>query len=176
MAGSTRWECIKNNLPGNKQTWSSTALPGCLAGSCSRELAAAVSKIHTWSENRHHERLRPPVLNPGGIAGFACREPQIPRWPLPFRAALRAGHVHSCKALWDTAPEVILRHTLGQPGDGTSWFGKCWLTAKPQGCVCGQLHALAPDRFCAAATPSKPTWGHLGSFVVLIHIKTKKKK
>lgn len=32
MAGSTRWEGIKTNLPGNKQTWSCRALPAAEQG------------------------------------------------------------------------------------------------------------------------------------------------
>lgn len=133
---------------------------------------------HCCHQNPHLIWKSPPQEAPA-----TCAESRGHRWlclqgtpnsqVIPSLQGCTEGRAHLTPAkLFGTRP---LRWSLDTRLDSLG-FGKCWLTAKPQGCVCGQLHALAPDCFCAAATPSKPTWGHLGSFVVLIHIKIKKKK
>lgn len=166
MAGSTRWECIKNNLPGNKQTWSSGALPGCWAG--------------------HSPELSPkstPDLEAATVRGLSHRswiqwallplpaeiwESEFPGDSFPSGLHRRQGLSPSCRAIWEHSS---WNHPYTQTGMVWDWelvVWDVWAHSQAMGLCCGQPQAPAPDCFYTIKT-------HRRGFVGLIYIKKKEK-
>lgn len=166
MASSTRWECIKKsslltNRPRAPRLQHAAQQPFAL--NSNSKFTNAASKIHTQSENAHWERLRSGVPIPAVIPGSNYIESQSPT--LGLWSYWRLCTPHSRQVLWHTAPQKVVKHTPGWPGNGTAcdWgFLNTWVQFCPQPFSrLRQLKALTPDYSGAVATPSKTTWEHL---------------
>lgn len=119
MAGSTRWECIKDNLHFNMQPLSYMSLTCCLRvfGAQLQHEIKAAAKIHTQSENTHQEKVQSSVLIPKHFWLYLHWISEFPgaSFTLGLWSHWRQWMSHSCKVLWSTAPERVVKHILGWP-------------------------------------------------------------